>query len=79
MGGARAAVVWATNDGLPTNDNNKSEDGANRTAGGVVQPNGTNLLCTVLGPGAQTPMHRTTSLDYNILRKCISSQVRVQY
>jgi len=67
MKGARAAAVWVTSDGLPTNDNNSSEDGANRIVNGIVQPNGTNLRCTDLAPGAQTPMHRTTSLDYNIL------------
>jgi len=67
MNGARAAAVWVTADGLPTNDNNTSEDGANRVVNGIVSLNGTNLLCTDLAPGAQTPMHRTTSLDYNIL------------
>jgi len=45
----------------------KSEDGANRVVDGIVQPNGTNLRCTDLAPGAETPMHRTSSLDYNIL------------
>ncbi|KAF8213084.1 hypothetical protein K438DRAFT_2009369 [Mycena galopus ATCC 62051] len=67
MDGARAAAVWVTADGLPTNDNNNSEDGANRVVNGIVHPNGTNLRCTDLAPGAVTPMHRTTSLDYNIL------------
>ncbi|KAJ7932434.1 hypothetical protein B0H13DRAFT_779976 [Mycena leptocephala] len=68
MEGAKSAAVWVTSDGLPTNDNNKSEDGASRViVNGIVQPNGTNLRCTDLAPGAQTPMHRTTSLDYNIL------------
>ncbi|KAJ7225548.1 hypothetical protein GGX14DRAFT_548373 [Mycena pura] len=67
MDGARAAAVWVTCDGLPTNDNNSSEDGANRIVKGIVSPNGTNLRCTDLAPGAQTPMHRTRSLDYNIL------------
>ncbi|KAJ7492656.1 hypothetical protein FB451DRAFT_1336522 [Mycena latifolia] len=65
--GARAAPVWVTADGLPTNDNNTSVDGADRIVNGIVQPNGTNLRCTDLAPGAETPMHRTTSLDYNIL------------
>ncbi|KAJ7244764.1 hypothetical protein B0H12DRAFT_801461 [Mycena haematopus] len=69
MDGARAAAVWVTADGLPTNDNNMSEDGASRVVNGIVHPNGTNLRCTDLAPGAVTPMHRTTSLDYNILRR----------
>ncbi|KAJ6509499.1 hypothetical protein C8R47DRAFT_28227 [Mycena vitilis] len=67
MAGARAAALWVTRDGLPTNDNNTSEDGADRIVDGIVQPNGTNLRCTDLAPGAATPMHRTTSVDYNIL------------
>ncbi|KAJ7125617.1 hypothetical protein C8R43DRAFT_1029587 [Mycena crocata] len=67
MAGARSAAVWVTNDGIPTNDNNKSEDGASRVVDGIVHPNGTNLRCTDLAPGAQTPMHRTSSVDYNIL------------
>ncbi|KAJ7169846.1 hypothetical protein C8R46DRAFT_1090241 [Mycena filopes] len=73
MAGARAAAVWVTADGLPTNDNNLSEDGATRVVNGIVQPNGTNLRCTDLDPGAETPMHRTSSLDYNILRKLLST------
>ncbi|KAJ7038239.1 hypothetical protein C8F04DRAFT_1326448 [Mycena alexandri] len=50
MAGARAAAVWVTSDGLPTNDNNSSEDGANRVVNGIVHPNGTNLRCTDLAP-----------------------------
>ncbi|KAJ6604615.1 hypothetical protein DFH09DRAFT_315805 [Mycena vulgaris] len=67
MPGAKAAAVWVTADGLPTDDNNSIEDGADRIVDGIVQPNGTNLRCTDLAPGAETPMHRTASLDYNIL------------
>ncbi|KAG6911993.1 hypothetical protein DXG01_000241 [Tephrocybe rancida] len=49
-----------------------SEDGATRTIDdvtnfGLVHPTGTNLRSTDLAPGAITPMHRTSSLDYNIL------------
>jgi quercetin dioxygenase-like cupin family protein len=32
-----------------------------------VMSNGTNHRYTDLAPGAVTPMHRTSSLDYNIL------------
>ncbi|KAJ7293544.1 hypothetical protein C8J57DRAFT_1444727 [Mycena rebaudengoi] len=67
MDGAKAAALWVTSDGIPTNDNNNNEDGANRIVDGIVEPNGTNLRCTDLAPGAITPMHRTSSVDYNIL------------
>ncbi|KAJ7630903.1 hypothetical protein FB45DRAFT_916877 [Roridomyces roridus] len=68
MPGAKAAAIWVTADGVPTNDNNRSEDGAERIVqGGLVQHNGTNVRCTDLAPGVATPMHRTVSLDYNIL------------
>jgi len=65
----RTGTFWVTSDGLPTKDNNNNEDGATREVGGLglVQPRGTNFKYTDLGPGAVTPMHRTTSLDYNIL------------
>ncbi|KAF8898785.1 hypothetical protein BD779DRAFT_1464872 [Infundibulicybe gibba] len=70
--GAKSAAIWVTTDSIPTNDNNNSEDGAKRpidepTNVGLVHPAGTNLRSTDLAPGAITPMHRTTSLDYNIL------------
>lgn len=48
------------------------EDGRLRepTSGfGLVQPGGTNFRATDLAPGAITPMHRTSSIDYNILSK----------
>ncbi|KAF9040581.1 hypothetical protein BJ165DRAFT_308397 [Panaeolus papilionaceus] len=70
--GAQATPIWATMDGLPTDDNNCQEDGALRPLVtdinfGLVPPNGTNLRSTELPPGGITPMHRTSSLDYNIL------------
>ncbi|KAF9457062.1 hypothetical protein BDZ94DRAFT_1274138 [Collybia nuda] len=70
--GAQSAAIWVTIDSIPTNDNNSTEDGANRkieepTNFGLVHPTGTNLRSTDLAPGAITPMHRTSSLDYNIL------------
>ncbi|RDB28795.1 hypothetical protein Hypma_015560 [Hypsizygus marmoreus] len=70
--GARSAAIWVTTDSIPTNDNNNSEDGAIRkidesSGFGLVHPTGTNLRSTDLAPGAITPMHRTSSLDYNIL------------
>ncbi|KAG7450556.1 uncharacterized protein BT62DRAFT_521802 [Guyanagaster necrorhizus] len=72
MGGGRGAPIWRTLDSLPTNDNNSSEDGILRTLNpyinlGIVPSNGSNCAATELPPGAVTPMHRTSSLDYNIL------------
>ncbi|KAJ7071071.1 hypothetical protein C8F01DRAFT_1108968 [Mycena amicta] len=66
MVGASSAPVWVS-EGLPTKDNNSSEDGGTRPVDGIVHPNGTNVRLTELRPGAETPMHRTISLDYNIL------------
>ncbi|KAG6849510.1 hypothetical protein H0H93_007864 [Arthromyces matolae] len=70
--GAQSASIWVTSDSIPTDDNNNHEDGANRVITdpsnfGLVQSSGTNLRTTELAPGARTPMHRTSSLDYNIL------------
>ncbi|KAF7320389.1 Cupin-2 domain-containing protein [Mycena kentingensis (nom. inval.)] len=68
MAGARSAPIWTTVDSIPTDDNNSSEDGAMRPVdSGIVHSNGTNLRATDLAPGAVTPMHRTVSLDHNIL------------
>ncbi|KAF8078660.1 hypothetical protein FPV67DRAFT_70050 [Lyophyllum atratum] len=70
--GAKSAAIWVTTDSVPTNDNNTLEDGGTRkiddlTNYGLVHPTGTNFRSTDLAPGAITPMHRTSSLDYNIL------------
>ncbi|KAI5898547.1 uncharacterized protein SCHCODRAFT_02612427 [Schizophyllum commune H4-8] len=70
--GARGTTLWVTTDGLPTNDNNSTEDGAQRSlsndyALGMTHPQGASLRSTDLAPGAVTPMHRTSSVDYNIL------------
>ncbi|KAF8168140.1 hypothetical protein B0H34DRAFT_47813 [Crassisporium funariophilum] len=70
--GCRSAAIWVTEDSIPTKDNNKDEDGGKRviedpTNFALVHPTGTNLRSTDLAPGAITAMHRTSSLDYNIL------------
>ncbi|KAJ8515372.1 hypothetical protein ONZ45_g7206 [Pleurotus djamor] len=70
--GAKASAIWVTTDGSPTNDTNRNDDGAARIIApadnfGLVPPQGTNLRSTDLAPGAITPMHRTSSVDYNIL------------
>jgi hypothetical protein len=68
---ARDAPLWITTE-MPSKDNNSREDGRLRviddlTNFGLVSSTGTNLRSTELGPGAITPMHRTSSIDFNIL------------
>ncbi|KAF8960996.1 hypothetical protein BDZ97DRAFT_1266279 [Flammula alnicola] len=70
--GARGATLWITTDSIPTGENNKDEDGGKRRVDDpsnfdLVPPTGTNLRSTELAPGAITAMHRTSSLDFNIL------------
>ncbi|KAF8585527.1 hypothetical protein K439DRAFT_1632528 [Ramaria rubella] len=67
-GTIRVANAWTTNS-VPAQDNNSDIDGANRTVpgSGLVLPNGLNHRFTDLAPGATTAMHRTSSVDYNIL------------
>jgi len=70
--GVVSARFWVTTDSVPTNDTNTSEDGGDRKIDdtlnfGLVHPNGINLQYTDLAPGTTAPMHRTTSVDYNIL------------
>ncbi|KIK70925.1 hypothetical protein GYMLUDRAFT_66135 [Collybiopsis luxurians FD-317 M1] len=68
--GVSSAPIWRTLDGLPTGDNNISDDGANRNIVenfGLVPPNGVNVQITELAPGVITPNHRTSSLDCNFL------------
>ncbi|KAG1749953.1 uncharacterized protein EDB91DRAFT_1046906 [Suillus paluster] len=69
LNGLRTGTFWASTDGLPTNDNNCSEDGGARQVGdlGLIASNTTNFKYTDIGPGVSTPMHRTPSIDYNIL------------
>ncbi|RPD55801.1 hypothetical protein L227DRAFT_614936 [Lentinus tigrinus ALCF2SS1-6] len=67
--GVSAGPIWRTGS-LPVNDNNDETDGATREATGdlgLVVKGGTNLLFTDLAPGATASMHRTSSLDHNIL------------
>jgi len=70
--GANIAPIWRTLDGLPTGNNNTFDDGAKRQINpqenfGLTPTNGSNAQITELAPGAITPNHRTSSLDYNIL------------
>jgi len=70
--GATVASLWKTDDGLPTGTNNTSDDGAQIELSlqenfGMVSTKASNLQITELAAGAQTPNHRTSSIDYNIL------------
>ncbi|KAF8641231.1 hypothetical protein AX17_000865 [Amanita inopinata Kibby_2008] len=70
--GARGTAIWTTTDSLPTGDNNNSDDGATRIIDepsnmNIVHPHGTHLRYTDFAPGSISPMHRTSSVDYNIL------------
>lgn len=65
----RTGGLWTT-DATPANDNNVEVDGATREVPGMlglVMPHGTNFRFTDLGPGEVVPMHRSSSVDYNIL------------
>lgn len=61
----REAALWTT-DQSPA-DNSSREDAASKPVEGLVVPGGTNCRITDLGPGQITPMHRTNSIDYNII------------
>jgi quercetin dioxygenase-like cupin family protein len=66
---AKVRPVWLTTE-TPSKDCNNPEDGALRKtddAHGLVRSNGTHSRATDLAPGAKTPMHRTASVDVNIL------------
>ncbi|THH19751.1 hypothetical protein EW146_g1499 [Bondarzewia mesenterica] len=65
----RAGDLWKT-DATPTNDNNDDIDGATRKVPGfmgLVMPRGTTFRFTDLGPGEVVGMHRSSSVDYNVL------------
>lgn len=67
--GVWGSSIWIT-DSTPTDDNNNDVDGASRTPSkdlGIVQHGGTVFRYTDLAPGAASSMHRTSSLDYNVL------------
>ncbi|EMD42068.1 hypothetical protein CERSUDRAFT_79675 [Gelatoporia subvermispora B] len=67
--GVNSETPWNTH-ATPTNDNNESTDGNSKTPNGdfgLVMKDGTSLRYTDLAPGASIAMHRTSSLDYNIL------------
>ncbi|KIY53394.1 hypothetical protein FISHEDRAFT_68999 [Fistulina hepatica ATCC 64428] len=73
---SKDVTLWITTDGIPTADNNVDIDGAARLAEldpamnlALVHPLGRSsvLRSTELCPLGVTSMHRTSSVDYNIL------------
>ncbi|KAH7104609.1 hypothetical protein BKA62DRAFT_470250 [Auriculariales sp. MPI-PUGE-AT-0066] len=64
----RSHVAWSTGK-TPADDNNTDFDGAERKIPGfgLVPRGGTNCRWTDLGPGVDVAMHRTASVDYNIV------------
>jgi len=67
-GKVRSVSAWITDD-TPTPDCNLDIDGGERKLPGIglVHPRGTNFRYTDMSPEVVIPMHRTTSIDYNIL------------
>ncbi|KAG8746009.1 hypothetical protein FRC10_006348 [Ceratobasidium sp. 414] len=63
----REAGLWTTSQRLLNITTVYREDAAAKPLDGLVVPNGSNFRVTDLGPGQVTPMHRTTSVDYNIM------------
>lgn len=59
------SVVWTTGPG--SDANNDPADGALRPGAGITMPGGTLLRVIEQAPGAETPMHRTSSIDYAIV------------
>ncbi|KAF9651881.1 hypothetical protein BDM02DRAFT_452521 [Thelephora ganbajun] len=58
--------IWVT-DSFPSDDNNTEIDGATREINGISAPKNAACLFTDLGPGEETPMHRTSTIDLNVL------------
>jgi len=58
--------IWVT-DSFPSNDNNTDTDGATREVAGTSTPKNATCLFTDLGPGQETSMHRTSTIDLNVL------------
>lgn len=71
-GDAAFCLVWAAPD-LPV-DNNDPVDGRDRDAGLTLR-GGSAIRVTDMYPGQQSPMHRTSSLDYGIV---LSGQLELE-
>ncbi|MBL4826417.1 MAG: cupin domain-containing protein [Spongiibacteraceae bacterium] len=63
-GDAAMATLWTT-DTVPANLNDET-DGRDRDAGTTLNSGSVIRICDML-PGAQSPMHRTNSIDYGIV------------
>lgn len=68
--GAFTTSLWATSQSPATNVDDGSDvrqDGAALAAGRLVVPGGSNLRVTDLEPNVYVGMHRSSSIDYNIV------------
>lgn len=63
----KGATVWATGVSPAINSYEYDQDDAELAAGQLVVPHGTNCRITDMAPHAYAPMHRTSSVDYNIM------------
>ncbi|GAB1519091.1 cupin domain-containing protein [Rhizoctonia solani] len=66
----REAGIWTTNQS-PADNSSREDVSLKPLEGGLVSPGGTNCRTTDLGPGQVTPMHRTNSIDYNIISRAV--------
>jgi len=62
--GERFTLIWTT-EGFPV-DNTDPGDGGDRDVG-ITLPGGTVLRVGEIAPAARSPMHRTNSVDYDIV------------
>ncbi|KAG9017403.1 hypothetical protein FRB93_007518 [Tulasnella sp. JGI-2019a] len=70
ISGVHGAALWTTDKAQHNDLSTQSDDAAKRVISdrfGLVVNNGSNLRVTDLPPGSITPLHRTHSVDYNIL------------
>ncbi|KDN43940.1 hypothetical protein K437DRAFT_143579 [Tilletiaria anomala UBC 951] len=59
--------IWTTDTCPATNSYDFGEDAGGKSGALIVNPGGSNCRLTELPPGVTTPMHRTSSVDYNII------------
>jgi quercetin dioxygenase-like cupin family protein len=72
-GAASFAKLWTSNTS-PVDNNSSIDEGRRET--GLTCPGGTVLRIVDIGPGKQSPMHRTLSLDYGlVLEGCVDMEL----
>lgn len=65
--GAFASSVWATVNPPPESAESSDQDGAHLAGGQLVVQNGSNCRVTDLENGVEVGLHRSASVDYNII------------